>query len=103
VRWPHVTLSSVLALGAAGLILGAAWISTVPTYLCDEGVPSPNWIYAGFILFAFCLPASILLGTLLLLPDTVHRIYIAVAVGEAVAALALAMYLGSKYGHYQCG
>ncbi len=32
-----------------------------------------------------------------------HRYYAAAAVGEGVIALGLAVYLGSKYGHYQCG
>jgi hypothetical protein len=102
-RWPHVALSSVLALGAIGLIVGAAWIGGIPTSLCDEGVASPSgWIYAGFILFALGLPACVFWGTLRLHED-VHRYYIAVAIGEALISLALMGYLSSKYGHYQCG
>jgi hypothetical protein len=93
----------VLALGAVGLIVGAAWIVEVPTYLCDEGVAGPSgWIYAGFILFALGLPSSVVWGALHL-HDDVHRTYFAIAVGEAVVSLALAFYLGSKFGHYQCG
>ena len=39
----------------------------------------------------------------LLLHENVHRYYVVDAIGEAVISLALALYLGSKYGHYQCG
>lgn len=93
----------MLALGATGLIVGAAWIAGISTYSCDEGVSSPSgWIYAGFILFALGLPALVFRGTLRLHEDF-HRYYIAIAMAEAVISLALAVYLGSKYGHYQCG
>lgn len=103
VRWPHVALSSVLAVGAIGLTAGAAWIVGIPTYQCDEGIASPsNWIYAGFVLFALGLPALVVLG-MLRLQDDVHRIYIAIALGEAVVSLVLAVYLAGKYGHYRCG
>jgi hypothetical protein len=102
VRWPHVALSSILALGAIGLLVGAAWIAGLPTEMCDEGISPSGWIYAGFILFALGLPAVVLRGTLLLHED-VHRYYVAAALGEAVLSLVLALYLGSKYGHYQCG
>jgi hypothetical protein len=102
VRWPHVALSSILALGAIGLIVGTAWIVGIPTYTCDEGISPSDWIYAGFILFALGLPALVFRGTLLL-HENVHRYYVAAAIGEAVISLALALYLGSKYGHYQCG
>lgn len=95
-------MRSVLALGAVGLIVGAAWIVGIPTYQCDEGVASPsNWIYVGFMLFALGLPALVVAGTHLY--DGVHRGYIAIAIGEAAASLALAVYLASKYGHYHCG
>jgi hypothetical protein len=83
-RWPHVALSSVLGLGGIGLIVGAIWIAGIP------------------VLFALGLPASVIWGTLQL-HEGVHRFYVAVAIGEGVVSLALALYLGSKYGHYQCG
>ena len=102
VRWPHVALSSILALGAIGLIVGAAWIVGTPTYACDEGISPSGWIYAGFILFALGLPPLVFWVTLLL-HENVHRYYVAAAIGETVISLALALYLGSKYGHYQCG
>src|SRR5262249_47579911 len=93
-RWPHVALSSVLALGAIGLILGAVWIAGIPTYLCDEGISVSGWIYVGFVLFALGLPALVFWGTLQLRED-VHRYYVAAAIGEGVISLALALYLGS--------
>lgn len=85
------------------MMVGAAWIAGISTHSCDEGIAGPSgWIYAGFILFALCLPALVIRGTLLL-RDEVHRYYTAIAVGEGVISLALALYLTSKYGHYQCG
>ncbi len=102
VRWPHLALSSVLGLGGIGLILGAVWIAGMPTYACDEGISANGWIYAGFVLFALGLPATVICGTLRL-HENFHRYYVALAVGEAVVSVALAFYLGSKYGHYQCG
>jgi hypothetical protein len=80
----------------------SSWIAEVPTYLCDEGVSTSGWICAGFVLFALVLPAFVIWGTLQLHEDF-HRIYIAFAIGEAVASVALALYPGSKHGHYQCG
>src|SRR5215470_12018996 len=102
VRWPYVALSSVLALGAIGLIVGAVWIAGIPTYLCDEGISASGWIYVGFVLFALGVPPLVFWGTLQL-HEGVHRYYVAAAIGEGVISLALALYLGSKYGHYQCG
>ena len=102
VRWPHVALSSVLTLGAVGLIVGAVWIHGIPTYACDEGISVSGWIYAGFILFALGLPAFVIWGTLQL-HEGLHRYYVAAAIAEGVISLALALYLGSRYGHYQCG
>jgi hypothetical protein len=102
----HICLGFVLALGAVGLAVGAVWIGGQPRHLCDEGVRDPNgWKYVGFALFALALPVLVFLGTLM--PDesrTVQRIYIAVALGEAVVAIALAVYLNGKWtGNYQCG
>jgi hypothetical protein len=102
VRWPHVALGSALGLGGIGLIVGAVWIAGIPTYACTEGMSASGWIYVGFILFALGLPGSAIWATLHLHED-VHRYYVAAAVAEAVVSLALALYLGSKYGHYQCG
>jgi hypothetical protein len=61
-----------------------------------------GWIYAGFVLFALGLPAVVIWGTLQL-RDDLHRYYVAAAIAEGVVSLALALYLGSKYGHYRCG
>lgn len=61
-----------------------------------------GWIYAGFVLFALGLPAGVIWGTLQL-RDDLHRYYVAAAIAEGVVSLALALYLGSKYGHYRCG
>ena len=61
-----------------------------------------GWIYAGFILFALGLPAFVIWGTLQLQED-LHRYYVAAAIAEGVISLALALYLGSHYGHYHCG
>jgi hypothetical protein len=102
VRWPHVALSSVLGLGAFGLIVGAVWIAGIPTLACTEGMSVNGWIYVGFILFALGLPALVIWVTLQLHED-LHRYYVAAAIAEGVISLALALYLGSKYGHYQCG
>ena len=102
VRWPHLAVSSLLVLGALGLIAGAVWIAGIPTYSCDEGISANGWVYAGFILFALGIPAFAVWGTLQLHED-VHRYYVAAAIGEGVIALALALYLGSKYGHNHCG
>jgi hypothetical protein len=101
-RWPHVALGVVLALGAVGLILGAVWISRIPTLSCSEGLSPNTWIFAGFILFALALPAAVIWGTLQLHED-VHRYYVAAGLAEGVISLALTIYLASKYGHYQCG
>ena len=101
-RWPHVALSSVLGLGGVGLIVCAVWIVGIPTYACTEGMSVNTWIYAGFVLFALGLPALVFWATLQL-HDGVHRFYVAAAIGEGVISLALALYLGSKYGHYTCG
>jgi hypothetical protein len=101
-RWPHLALGSVLGLGSVALIAAATWVVEQPSYLCDEGVSPNGWIYAGFILFALGLPAFVIWGVLQLHED-VHRVYVAIAVGEAVVSLALALYLGSKHGHYSCG
>jgi hypothetical protein len=101
-RWPHVALSSVLGFGGIGLIVGAIWIAGIPTLACTEGMSISGWVYAGFVLFAVGLPALVVWGTLQL-RDGVHRYYVAAALGEGVISLALALYLGSKYGHYQCG
>jgi len=101
-RWPHLALGSMLGLGGVGLILGAVWIAGIPTLACTEGMSVNGWVYFGFILFALGLPASVIWGSLQL-NDGVHRYYVAAAVGEGVVSLALALYLGSKYGHYQCG
>jgi len=60
VRWPHAALSSMLALGAIGLIVGAVWIAGIPTNLCDEGISASGWIYVGFVLFALGVPALVL-------------------------------------------
>jgi hypothetical protein len=106
VRLLHISLGSVLTLGAGGLIVGAVWIAGQPRYLCDEGIHDPNgWKYAGFALFALALPVLVFLATLMLDESRiVQRIYIAVALGEAVVALALAVYLNGKWtGNYQCG
>lgn len=46
--------------------------------------------------------AFVIWGTLQLHEDF-PRYYFAAAIGEGVISLALALYLGSKYGHYQCG
>jgi hypothetical protein len=102
VRWPHLALSSVLGLGGIGLMVGAVWIAGIPTYACAEGMSVNGWIYAGFILFALGLPAFVIWGTLQL-HEGVHRYYVAAAMVEAAISLALALYLGGKYGHYQCG
>lgn len=102
VRWPHVALGSVLGLGGIGLTLGAVWIAGIPTLACTEGMGVNGWVYAGFVLFALGLPAFVIWGTMQLRED-VHRYYVAAAIGEGLIALALALYLGSKYGHYQCG
>ena len=102
VRWPHLALSSVLGLGGIGLIVGAVWVAGIPTYACTEGMAVSGWIYAGFILFAVGLPAAVVWGALQLHED-VHRYYAAAAIAEAVASIALALYLGSRYGHFQCG
>jgi len=101
-RWPHVALGSVLGLGGIGLIVGAVWIAGIPTLACTEGMSVNGWIYAGFILFALGLPAFVIWGTLQL-HEGLHRYYVAAAIAEGVTSLALALYLGSKYGHYQCG
>jgi hypothetical protein len=61
-----------------------------------------GWVYFAFILFALGLPACVIWGTLQLHEDF-PRYYVAAAIGEGVISLALALYLGSKYGHYQCG
>jgi hypothetical protein len=61
-----------------------------------------GWVYVGFILFALGLPTLVIWGTLQLRED-LHRYYVAAAIGEGLISLALAVYLGSKYGHYQCG
>ena len=64
---------------------------------------APNgWIYVGFVLFAVGLPACVIWGALQL-QEGVHRYYVAAAMAEAVISLALALYLRSKYGHFQCG
>jgi hypothetical protein len=102
VRWPHVTLGSVLGLGGIGLIAGAVWIAGIPTLACSEGMSANGWVYFGFILFALGLPALVILGTLQVQED-LHRYYVAAAIGEGLISLALALYLASKYGHYQCG
>lgn len=102
VRWPYVALGSVLGLGAFGLIVGAVWIAGIPTLACTEGMSVNGWIYVGFILFALGLPALVIWVTLQLHED-LHRYYVAAAIAEGVIALALALYLGSKYGHYRCG
>jgi hypothetical protein len=102
VRWPHVTLGSMLGLGAIGLIGGAVWIAGIPTLACTEGMSVSGWIYAGFILFALGLPAFVIWGTLQLHEDF-PRYYVAAAMAEGFVSLALALYLGSKYGHYRCG
>ena len=101
-RWPHVALSSVLALGAVGLALGALWIHGIPTLSCTEGLSPNTWIFVGFVLFAVCLPACVIWGTLQL-HEGVHRYYAAAALAEAVISLVLTLYLASKYGHYHCG
>jgi hypothetical protein len=101
-RWPHVALGSVLGLGGIGLIVGAVWIAGIPTLACTEGMSVNGWIYTGFILFALGLPAFVIWGTLQL-HEGLHRYYVAAAIAEGVISLALALYLGSKYGHYQCG
>ena len=102
-RWPHhVTLSSVLGLGGIGLIAGAVWIAGISNLACTEGMSVNGWVYAGFILFALGLPALVIRGTLQL-HDGVHRYYVAAAIGEGLISLALALYLASKYGHYECG
>jgi hypothetical protein len=101
-RWPHLALGSVLGLGGIGLIVGAIWIAGIPTLACTEGMSVSGWVYAGFVLFALGLPAAVFWGTLKL-HEGVHRYYAAAAIGEGVISLGLALYLGSKYGHYQCG
>ena len=101
-RWPHVALGSVLGLGGIGLMVGAVWIAGIPTLACTEGMSVSGWIYAGFILFALGLPAFVIWGTLQL-HEGPHGYYVAAAIAEGVISLALALYLGSKYGHYQCG
>ena len=105
-RWLHIPLGSVLAVGAAALIVGAVWIGGQPRYLCDEGIHDPNgWKYVGFALFAVGLPVLVFLGTLMLDESlAVKRIYMAVALGESAVAIALAIYLNGKWtGNYQCG
>jgi hypothetical protein len=101
-RWPHLALSSVLGLGGIGLIVGAIWIAGIRSLACTEGMSVNGWIYVGFVLFALGLPAFVIWGTLQL-HEGVHRFYVAAAIGEGVISLALALYLASKYGHYQCG
>lgn len=74
----------------------------MPTYACSEGMAPSGWVLVGFILFALALPAGVIWATLQLHED-VHRYYVAAAVAEAVVSLALALYLGSHYGHFHCG
>jgi hypothetical protein len=93
------------AVGAIPLAIAAVWVSSVPTYACDEGVPSPSgWIYAGLLLFALGLPTAVFL--LMLMVDEEPRFYLlfaAIALVEGAAAVVIAVYLAGKYGHYQCG
>jgi len=56
----------------------------------------------GVLYLIIGLPAFMIWGTLQL-HEGVHRFYVAAAIGEGVISIALALYLGSKYGHYQCG
>jgi len=97
-----MALGSVLGLGGIGLIVGAVWIARIPALACTEGMSANGWVYVGFVLFALGLPALVIWGALQLHED-VHRYYAAAAIGEGLISLALAVYLGSKYGHYQCG
>jgi hypothetical protein len=101
-RWSRVALGSVLGLGGIGLIGGAVWIAGIPTLACTEGMSANSWVYAGFILFALGLPTLVIWGTLHL-HDDLHRYYVAAAISEGLISVALALYLASKYGHYQCG
>jgi hypothetical protein len=101
----HAAPLVVLALGAVGLVVAAVWATSIPTYACDEGVPSPSgWIYAGLVLFALCLPIAFYLRTLTVYENAgLQRLFVAVALAEGVASVLIAIYLNGKYGHYHCG
>jgi hypothetical protein len=105
VRWPHAALVAVLALGAGGVAVAALWVISIPTRLCDEGVAGPSdWIYAGLLLFALCLPLVVFLGALIIDESPrLQPLFAAIALAEGVAAVVIAIYLNGKYSHYQCG
>jgi hypothetical protein len=99
----HAAPAAALALGAVGLAVADVWVSSVPTYACDEGVPRPSgWIYAGLLLFAVGLPIVVLFQTWAL-DEKLRLLFVALALAEGVASVVVAIYLGGKYGHYQCG
>ncbi|HVC86977.1 MAG TPA: hypothetical protein VNC40_06060 [Gaiellaceae bacterium] len=101
----HAVPAVVLALGAITLAVAAVWAISVPTYACDEGVPPPSgWIYAGLLLYAIGLPIVLFFRTLGVDENPrLQWLFVAIALVEGVASVAIAIYLNGKYGHYQCG
>ncbi len=97
---------ALLALGAAGLSVGALRIDEIPTrtYVCER-VPGPNgWAIAGLVLFALVvIPVGYLGAWLTNAHLTVRSVYFALALGEGVGAIVLAAWLNAKYSRYYCG
>ena len=97
----HAVPVVVLALGAVGLAVATVWVISIPTYACDEGVPSPSgWIYVGLLVF----PIVLFLVTLAVGENPgLQQLFAAIALTEGVAAVVIAIWLNGKYGHYRCG
>jgi hypothetical protein len=98
VRGMHAALVSVLGLGAIGLAVTAAWAAGLRGGLCTN-TPS-GWIDVALLLFAVGLVIVVFLGTMSIdETPTLQRIFMGMGVVEAAAAVALVVYLLSKFTH----
>jgi hypothetical protein len=97
-------LASVLVLAGIGLAVVSAWAAGLRTGACTLYQPS-GWIDVGLLVFAFGLLVVVGLGTMWIYETpTVQRVFIAVAVVEAAAAVVLVVCLFSSFTQaYNCG
>jgi hypothetical protein len=104
VGWTRAGLASVLVLAGIGLAVVTVWAAGLRTGACTLYQPS-GWIDVGLLVFAFALLMVVGLGTMWIYETpTVQRVFVAISLVEAAAAVVLVVYLFSSFTQaYDCG